>query len=64
MFFSSRYHVGHAVACTSQASGTAGGPTHLELWNLRAKLRKVYEDIKDDPNDVATLPNISERKSK
>lgn len=50
--------VGHTGAATSQTSNTPGGPTHLDLLNLRAKLSKVYKDAKDDNNDVATLSNI------
>lgn len=33
----------------------ASGPTTLDLWNLRAKLGKVYEDAKEDPADVNSV---------
>lgn len=35
--------------------------TPLEQWNLRAKLAKVYEDGKDDPNDMATLEEFCDQ---
>lgn len=53
-----RYRVGHTSADTSQTSATTCGPTDLDLWNLRQKLDKAYEDAKEDLNDATTLLNF------
>lgn len=39
----------------------ASGPTTLDLWNLRAKLGKVYEDAKEDPADVTIVSSFCDQ---
>lgn len=34
---------------------------HLDLWDLRANLDKVYEDAKDEPNDVTIVSSFCDQ---
>lgn len=53
-----RYRVGQTGAETSQSTKGPSQPTQLDLSNLRAKLGKVYEDVKEDPVDVTTMSSF------
>lgn len=54
-----RYRVGHSGDGTSQTN-TTSRPTHLDLWNLRASMSRVYEDTTDDVNVVKALLRLNE----
>lgn len=53
-----RYSIGQSSAEASQSTEQASVPMTLDLWNLRAKLGKVYEDAKEDPDDVTTVSSF------
>lgn len=36
------------ITSNSQSGRNEGGPIHLNMWNLKAKLGKIYEDAKED----------------
>lgn len=48
----------------SQTDAKTKIPSHLELWDLRAKVSRDYEDAKDGRNDASLLGEFYDQFSK